>query len=172
MNFIAYEADSFLEKPTTFKINGNSVLKTSAEGGGKAIFDKPVDFHSLVYVGGHEIRFPDYVDFTDNTARHNKVATIANDYANFYKTSTFKSNVNVDGLMFAGGHEIRFPEYVEFKDNTAAHNTVLRVDQNFIDANKVITAKRGLNIDVTPTQAQHAVRKDYVDHKPNLIKIT
>lgn len=99
------------------------------------------------------------------------MATIANDYANFYKTSTFKSNVNVDGLMFAGGHEIRFPEYVEFKDNTAAHNTVLRVDQNFIDANKVITAKQGLNIDVTPTQAQHAVRKDYVDNKPNLIEI-
>lgn len=125
----------------------------------------------MVYTGGHEIRFPDYVDFTDNTAQHNKVATIANDYANFYKTSTFKSNVNVDGLVFAGGHEIRFPEYVEFKDNTAAHNTVLRVDQNFIDANKVITAKQGLNIDVTPTQAQHAVRKDYVDNKPNVIKI-
>ena len=121
MNFIAYEADSFLEKPTTFKINGDIVLKTSAEGGGKAIFDKPVDFHSLVY---------------------------------------------------AGGHEIRFPEYVEFKDNTAAHNTVLRVDQNFIDANKVIMAKQGINIDVTPTEAQHAVRKDYVDNKPNIIKIT
>lgn len=121
MNFIAYEADSFLEKPTTFKINGDVVLKTSAEDGGKAIFDKPVDFHSLVY---------------------------------------------------AGGHEIRFPEYVEFKDNTAAHNTVLKIDQNFIDANKVITAKQGLNIDVTPTQAQHAVRKDYVDNKPNLIEIT
>lgn len=84
-------------------------------------------------------------------------------WAVFGKGTTFNASAEFNGLIWTGGREIRFPDYVEFKDNTEQHNTVLKVDQNFIHANKVITAKQGLNIDVQPTESQHAVRKDYVD---------
>ena len=85
-------------------------------------------------------------------------------WVNFGRGATFKAAAEFNGLIWAGGREIRFPDYVEFKDNTEQHNTVLKIDTNFINAEKIITAKQGINIDVQPTEVQHAVRKDYVDN--------
>lgn len=131
----------------------------------RAVFNGPLDANGLLYAGGQELRFGgDYLNITDNTNEHNVIAKVHKDFIDFNKTATFKSALNVDGLIWTGGKEIRFPEYVEFKDNTNEHNVIIKVAPDYVNFEKVVTAKQGINIDVAPTQAQHAVRKDYVDN--------
>lgn len=106
-----------------------------------ATFNAAAEYNGLIWVGGREIRFPDYVEFKDNTNAHNTVLKIDQNYINAEKTTTFKQDVNVDGLIYAGGKEIRFPDYLNFTDNTDAHNTILSVFPNRVQLNKHLTYK-------------------------------
>ena len=131
----------------------------------RAVFNGPLDANGLIYAGGQELRFGgDYLNITDNTNSHNTIVQVNKDFIDVNKTATFKSALNVDGLMWTGGKEIRFPDYVDFKDNTNEHNVIIRVTPDYVNFEKIITAKRGINVDVAPTEAQHAARKDYVDN--------
>lgn len=152
-----------------------------------ATFKAAVNVDGMIFTGGHEIRFPTYVEFKDNTAQHNAIVHVNQDYVNFWRQATFLSNLKIsaandanppimqtnfdreggwavfgrgvtfnataeyNGLIWVGGREIRFPDYVEFKDNTDAHNAIVKIDQNFVDFNRTATFKQNLNVDGTLT---------------------
>jgi len=119
----------------------------------------------LIYAGGNELRFGgDELNITDNTENHNSIFTINKDFI------TARRALNCDGLLWVGGREIRIPDYVNFTDNTEQHNTVLHVNKDYINAEKVMTLKQGGNCDITPTEAQHITRKDYVDEKAKMYR--
>ena len=69
------------------------------------------------------------------------IGYVHKDYVNFERTTTFKVNVNVDGLIFAGGKELRMGgdnnlSFLDITDNTDQHNVVLHIDKDEINANK------------------------------------
>lgn len=45
----------------------------------------------------------------------------------FGRYATFNSAAEFNGLMWCGGQEIRFPNNLEFKDNTDQHNTIFQI---------------------------------------------
>lgn len=93
-----------------------------------------IEANGLLYVGGQEIRFNDHVNFTDNTNEHNNIIQLFNNDIIAWKTATFKSALNVDGLIFAGGHEIRFAnDYLDFTDNTDQHNTIVKIHKDYVN---------------------------------------
>lgn len=120
-------------------IQVNKSLRTAA--------NVSIEANGLLYVGGQEIRFNDHVNFTDNTNEHNNILQLFNNDIIAWKTATFKSALNVDGLIWTGGKEIRFPDYVNFKDNTDQHNTILTIDQNYIQANKPLRTAANIAIE-------------------------
>lgn len=129
-----------------------------------ATFNSAAEFNNLIFAGGREIRMGGatddqmFINFTDNTADHNVVLQVLKNAIRTPKA------LEANGLLYAGGQELRFGgNYLNITDDTDSHNTILHINKDYIDANKVVTLKQGANIDVTPTQAAHAVRKDYVD---------
>ena len=104
------------------------------------------EFNGLIWAGGREIRFPDYLEFKDNTNDHNTVVKIDTNFVDFNKTATFKQALNVDGLIYAGGHEIRFPNYLNFNDNTDNHNTILSIANDSIYVYKRLIIQDGAYI--------------------------
>ena len=149
-------------------VNNSAVHKTGDERvGGIKTFTSAINFDALMYTNYGEFRFNDHVYFTDNTNAHNAVLEI---YANDIlakKTFTCKSALNVDGLIYAGGNELRFNQHLNITDNTDQHNTILHVYKDWINAERIVTLKAGANCDTQPTEAQHVTRKDYVDNLHN-----
>ncbi|MBP3733239.1 MAG: hypothetical protein J6I84_08335 [Bacilli bacterium] len=150
------------------EVNNSAVHKTGDERvSGTKTFVGPINFDALIFTSNGEFRFADHVYFTDNSNEHKRVLEIyANDII-AQKTFTAKGAVNVDGLIYAGGNELRFKDHLNITDNTDAHNVILHIFRDYINAERIVTLKRGANIDVQPTEAQHATRKDYVDNLVN-----
>ena len=155
----------FASSEALSQVDNSAVHKSGDERvGGIKTFTAAINFDSLMYTNYGEFRFNDHVYFTDNTNEHNKVLEI---YANDIlakKTFTAKSNLNVDGLIYAGGNELRFNQHLNITDNTNEHNTILHVYKDWINAERIVTLKQGANCDTQPTEAQHVTRKDYVDN--------
>lgn len=147
------------------EVNNSAVHKTGDERvSGTKTFVGPINFDALIFTSNGEFRFADHVYFTDNSNEHKRVLEIyANDII-AQKTFTAKGTVNVDGLIYAGGNELRFKDHLNITDNTDAHNTILHVYKDWINAERIVTLKRGANSDVQPTEPQHLTRKDYVDN--------
>ena len=147
------------------EVNNSAVHKTGDERvSGTKTFVGPINFDALIFTSNGEFRFADHVYFTDNSNEHKRVLEIyANDII-AQKTFTAKGAVNVDGLIYAGGNELRFKDHLNITDNTDAHNVIFHIFRDYINAERIVTLKRGANIDVQPTEAQHATRKDYVDN--------
>lgn len=163
-------------KTTTFLANikissqnddNNPIMITNfSDGGGKALFYRPVDVNSILFCGGHEIRFDDHLNFTDNTNDHNSILQLYNNDIIGWKTATFKSALNVDGLIYAGGNELRFNDHLSITDNTNNHNEIMRVEGGTIYANK------NLRITSMGSDNNSATTKEYVDNKVATIPLT
>lgn len=71
---------------------GNAIMETNfdREGGqvifGRyATFNSAAEFNGLMWCGGQEIRFPNNLEFKDNTDQHNTIFQITHEWANFYR---------------------------------------------------------------------------------------
>lgn len=149
-NLVMYANDSFMRKPLHIRVGESNTDNIDCEND-YTNFWKMTTFLGQTKIDINDSGTPNLLATHDNTA--------------FHKRAIFIGPLDANGLLFAGGGELRFGgDFLNITDNTDGHNVIVHVHKDFINFERVATFKRGANVDVQPTEPQHAVRKDYVDN--------
>lgn len=149
-----------LKSDITNSLNNYVNISTDQRIAGTKTFLNAVNFDSLIYTNYGEFRFNNHVYFTDNTENHNRIIEIYNDFINVNRTLTCKNSLNVDGLIYAGGNELRFNDHLDITNNEETHGKMVTVRTGSVNlynnelllGNKIVWAAN--NSSILGTQAR------------------
>ena len=148
-NLATYEGDTILEKPTKIKVNNDTYNIDCEEGW--------TNLHKTTTVIGAQFKVVAKNGNAEKTLFEARGQNYNNPRTVFNQPLEVSLGIPAEfnGLIYAGGKELRMggagttvdPMELNITDNTSDHNTIIKINKDFIDIFKPTTFKTIVNTD-------------------------